>query len=224
MSARQHILGRLRAAHVSNLPDRPDEASWFKSHRRSEDNLQRLVRLREALEAAHSELHDVTDADWISVLLRVVAQKGIRQLLIGKDTLHGAEISAQAPATLRLISYEQPIDDWRDLLFDGVDASLTVAKGAIAETGSLILWPTPAEPRLMSLVPGIHFVLLDVRAIYADLHDAMQAQAWSTRMPTNALLVCGPSKTADIQQTLAYGAHGPKELVVLMRHSSGSFV
>jgi L-lactate dehydrogenase complex protein LldG len=222
MSAREHILARLRAANITALPDLPDEASWFRSHRRSEDNPQRVVRLREVLAASHAELHDVTDADWISVLLRLVAQKGIRHLLIGKDTLHGAELSAQAPAALRLINYEQPIDTWRDLLFDGVDAGLTVAKGAIAETGSLILWPTPAEPRLISLVPGIHFVLLDLKTIYADLHDAMLAQAWSTRMPTNALLVSGPSKTADIQQTLAYGAHGPKELVVLMRHSSGS--
>jgi L-lactate dehydrogenase complex protein LldG len=41
-------------------------------------------------------------------------------------------------------------------------------------------------------------------------------------MPTNALLVCGPSKTADIQQTLAYGAHGPRELVVLLCHPQGA--
>lgn len=222
MSARDHILARLRAANIPALPDLPDEASWYQSHRRTEDNAQRLMRLRQALEAVHSELHDVTDADWVSVLLRVAAQKGIRQLLVGKDTLHGAELVAQAPKTLDLIHYEQPIDTWRDLLFDGVDAGLTVAMGAIAETGSLILWPTPAEPRLISLVPGIHFVLLDVNTIYADLHDAMLAQGWSSRMPTNALLVCGPSKTADIQQTLAYGAHGPKELVVLLRYSNRS--
>jgi L-lactate dehydrogenase complex protein LldG len=222
MSARENIFERLRAAKVATLPELPDEASWFKSHRRLEDNSQRLLRLREALELAHAELHDVTDADWIGVLLRVALKKGIRQLLIGKDTLHGAELIAGAPDGLELINYEQPIDSWRDLLFDGVDAGLTVAKGAIAETGSLILWPTPAEPRLISLVPGIHFVLLDVQTIYADLHDAMVAQAWSTRMPTNALLISGPSKTADIQQTLAYGAHGPKELVVLIRSSSAS--
>lgn len=222
MSARDHILARLRAAKITALPDLPDESSWFKSHRRQEDNAQRLVRLREALEAAHAELHDVTDADWITVLLVVAARKGVRQLLIGQDTMHGAELNKRAPDTLQLINYEQPIEAWRDLLFDGVDAGLTVAKGAIAETGSLILWPTPAEPRLISLVPGIHFVLVDVKTIYADLHEAMVAQGWSSRMPTNALLVCGPSKTADIQQTLAYGAHGPKELVVLMRHSSGS--
>jgi L-lactate dehydrogenase complex protein LldG len=222
MSARSNILGRLRAANVASLPELPDEAAWFKSHRRSENNPQRLVRLREVLEAARAELHDVIDADWISVLLRVAAKKGVRQLLIGRDTLHGAELIAQAPDGLELINYDQPIDTWRDLLFNGIDAGLTVAKGAIAQTGSLILWPTPAEPRLMSLVPGIHFVLLDVQSIYADLHEAMVAQAWATRMPTNALLVSGPSKTADIQQTLAYGAHGPKELVVLMRHAAGS--
>jgi L-lactate dehydrogenase complex protein LldG len=222
MSARDNILGRLNSVNVGALPGLPDEASWFLTHRRTEDNAQRVVRLRAALEAAHAELYDVTEADWVNVLLGVVAKKGIRQLLIGKDTLHGIELSAQAPSSLELVNYEQPIDSWRDLLFDGIDAGLTVAKGAIAETGSLILWPTPAEPRLMSLVPGIHFVLLDVHTIYADLHDAMVSQAWTTRMPTNALLVCGPSKTADIQQTLAYGAHGPKELVVLIRRSSGT--
>jgi L-lactate dehydrogenase complex protein LldG len=41
-------------------------------------------------------------------------------------------------------------------------------------------------------------------------------------LPTNALLICGPSKTADIQQTLAYGAHGPRELVVLLRHADSA--
>jgi L-lactate dehydrogenase complex protein LldG len=35
-------------------------------------------------------------------------------------------------------------------------------------------------------------------------------------MPTNALLISGPSKTADIQQVIAYGVHGPKQLIVLL--------
>ena len=44
----------------------------------------------------------------------------------------------------------------------------------------------------------------------------MTAEGWTDGLPTNALLISGPSKTADIQVTLAYGAHGPKELVVLL--------
>ena len=59
-------------------------------------------------------------------------------------------------------------------------------------------------------------VLLDAANIYNTFYEAMQAEGWSNGLPTNALLISGPSKTADIQQTLAYGAHGPKELVVLM--------
>ena len=75
---------------------------------------------------------------------------------------------------------------------------------------------------MMSLVPALHFVLLDVATIHADLHSAMRAERWSAGLPTNALLISGPSKTADIQQTTAYGAHGPRELVVLLCHPQGA--
>jgi len=119
---------------------------------------------------------------------------------------------------LQLILYDKSIEDWRDELFDTIDASFTCARSAIAETGSLILWPDAAEPRLMSLVPPVHFVLLDTGKIHADFYQAIKAEGWKDRMPTNALLISGPSKTADIQQTLAYGAHGPRELVVLFCH------
>lgn len=222
MNAREQILHRLRKPGVAEQRTLPDVAGWFGAHRRLEDSAQRTVRLRVALEAVRTEIHDVTHDDWVSVLLRVAAGKGLRQLLIGATTPHGAQLQASQTDGLQLIAYEKPIDTWQDLLFDGVDASLTLARGAVAETGSLILWPTASEPRLMSLVPSIHFVLLDVGTIHEDFYSAMTAESWSDGMPTNALLICGPSKTADIQQTLAYGAHGPKELVVLLRHADRS--
>lgn len=222
MSAREAILNRLRKPNVAAQTVSPDVAGWYTTHQRNEDLAQRTARLRAALEAVHTEIHDVTPANWTSVLLQVAAAKGLRQLLIGTHTPHGAELQACETGELQVMSYEQPIDSWRDLLFDGVDAGLTLARGAVAETGSLILWPSPSEPRLMSLVPSLHFVLLDVTTIHADFYSAMTAEGWSGGMPTNAVLICGPSKTADIQQTLAYGAHGPKELVVLLRHTEGS--
>lgn len=222
MSARDQILNRLRKPNVAAQPMLPDVAGWFESHARSEDIAQRTARLRIALESVHTELHDVTHANWASVLLTIAASKGMRQILIGTNTPHGAELLACQTDGLQLLPYDKPIDSWQDLLFDGVDSALTLARGAVAETGSLILWPSPAEPRLMSLVPSTHFVLLDVDTIHADFFAAMTAENWSKGMPTNALLICGPSKTADIQQTLAYGAHGPKELVVLLRHACGS--
>lgn len=221
MSARAAILARLRASIPSAAPALPDVSGWFATHRRDEDLAQRIARLRRALEAVQTQVHDTSEADWPELLLRLAAAKGLRNLLIGSDTPHGAVLLARQPQGLQLLRYEQAIDSWRDRLFDDIAASLTLAKSAIAETGSLVLWPSASEPRLMSLVPPVHFVLLDVANIHADLHSAFSAEGWKDSLPTNALLICGPSKTADIQQTLAYGAHGPRELVVLLCHPEG---
>ena len=221
-SARESILGRLRATAIPEKPSLPDVKAWFDGNRRNEDLPGRISRLRTAMEAVKTEVHDVTAGDWVDVLLRVAATKGIRNLLIGTNTPHGAELQARNPDSLQLVHYAQPIEAWRDTLFDSIDASLTAARSAVAEIGSVIVWPTSSEPRLMSLVPHIHFVLLDVVTIHSDLHSAITAERWSDGLPTNALLIGGPSKTADIQQTLAYGAHGPKELIVLLRHPTGA--
>ena len=221
MSARADILSRLRGAPVSAAAV-PDVAAWFARHGIKEDSAQRTARLRLALESVKTEVHDTSPGDWPQTLLRIAAAKGLRHVLIGSDTPHGNQLQACAPDHLQIIRYDQPIERWKDQLFDGIDASLTLARSAVAQTGSLILWPTPAEPRLMSLVPSLHFVLLDVDRIHADFYSAMTVEGWTQGMPTNALLICGPSKTADIQQTLAYGAHGPRELVVLLRRAQGA--
>ena len=221
-NARGNILGRLRAAPVATLPPLPDVKAWFEAQRRNEDLAQRVVRLRTAMEAVKTEFHDVTQANWPDVLLRIATSRGIGNLLVGSNTAHGDELQARSLDEFQLLYYEQPIEAWREQLFDRVDASLTSARSAVAEIGSIILWPTPTEPRLMSLVPHIHFVLLDASNIHSDLHTAITAEGWNDGLPTNALLIGGPSKTADIQQTLAYGAHGPKELIVLLRHATGA--
>ena len=79
-----------------------------------------------------------------------------------------------------------------------------------------MLWPTADKPRLMSLLPPIHVALVEEGSIADSLAETMASQDWAGGMPTNAVLVSGPSKTADIEQTLAYGVHGPKELIVLV--------
>ncbi len=66
----------------------------------------------------------------------------------------------------------------------------------------------------MSLVPPLHIALLNASQIYDNLYQAQQD--WPKPMPSNLLLISGPSKTADIEQVLAYGAHGPKDLIVLI--------
>ena len=58
---------------------------------------------------------------------------------------------------------------------------------------------------------------MDAGRLYGTFAEVVADQGWAERMPTNALLISGPSKSADIEQVLAYGVHGPKELVVILR-------
>jgi len=68
----------------------------------------------------------------------------------------------------------------------------------------------------MSLVPPVHIAILQAEKIYNSLSDVIHKEGWSEKMPTNAVLISGPSKTADIELTLAFGVHGPKELILMI--------
>ena len=88
----------------------------------------------------------------------------------------------------------------------------------------MILRPGPDEPRQLSLVPPIHIALLDVDRLFDTFWQAQteEPEFWIQDMPTNAILISGPSKTADIEQTLTYGVHGPKSLIVLAAANGSS--
>ena len=224
MSARERILSRLRAAPEGSPAAAPDIGAWAASRPVPADNTAAIAQFRKNIEAARTEVHDTTAQDWPLLLARLAAEKSVRTLLYGPHTVHGAQLAAHVsanPAGTELVPYVRPVEEWRDKLFDGVDAAITGARSAIADTGSLILWPDVSEPRLMSLVPPIHFVLLDATRIHANLLAAMRAERWAQGLPTNAVVISGPSKTADIQQVLAYGAHGPREVIVLLCHAGG---
>jgi len=216
MSARDRILAKLKAA--PNLPKpEPDVAAWFAGHRPVENTAEKVARFRKCIEFAHAEVHAVTPGTWLAKLREVLAARQIDKLLVAEGTPHGdAALDTLPPQGIECATYDLPIEAWKTEMFRATPASLTGARAAIAETGTLILWPDAKEPRLMSLVPPVHVVLLDRAKLYNTFYEATQAEGWKDSLPTNALLISGPSKTADIQVTLAYGAHGPKELIVLL--------
>ena len=217
MSARDRILAKLKAKVPDNPGELPDVASWYAGHRPSEETADKAKRFRHFIELAHAEVYSVSRGGWLQKLYEVLSAKQLSKLLVAPGTPHGARAQSELPALgIDCPGYGQNIESWKPAMFHDTPASFTAARGAIAETGSLIIWPDADEPRLMSLVPPVHIVLLDTTRLYNTFYEAMQTEGWKDGLPTNALLVSGPSKTADIQQTLAYGAHGPKELVVLM--------
>lgn len=217
MSARDRILQRLRAAPQGPRPPAPDVGAFYESARADRPlatRAQRIALFQERMAFWHGEVVRTTHARWPETLRSLCQAKGVRSLLYGEQTAYAPALRASGIAGLK--PYDRPIDEWKKELFENTDAALTSTRGAIAETGTLILWPDVHEPRLMSLVPPIHFALLDADRIVDTFSEAISEQGWSGQLPTNALLVSGPSKTADIQVTLAYGAHGPKALIVLL--------
>ena len=216
MSARDRILAKLNAAPV--LPKAtPEIAAWYQTHRVTETVAEKTARFRACIEFAHAEVYAVSNASWPQKLWEVLSAKQVEKLLVAPGTAHGQRAIEVLSATgIACRGYEQPIEAWKEEMFHDIPASLTTARCAIAETGTLVLWPDADEPRLMSLVPPVHIVLLDAKTIHNTFYEVMSNEGWANGLPTNALLISGPSKTADIQVTLAYGAHGPKELVVLL--------
>lgn len=215
MSAREAILKRLRQRSGGELT--APERDYSVLERPDWSREEKLDRFRQAIESVHGEVHRTSESQWVDRLAELLHTKGARNLLAPQLHPIGQALRQSSDPDLPpLVDYSRPITEWQPELFNEVDAAITSTRGAIAETGSLILWPSTDEPRLMSLVPPLHIAVLYADELYGTFQEAMQAQNWSAGMPSNALLISGPSKTADIEQTLAYGVHGPRELLVLV--------
>jgi L-lactate dehydrogenase complex protein LldG len=173
-----------------------------------------ISKLTQNLQSAKAETYVLSDAELIDWLNAELPKRGINNLLMGASI--AKQISKDINDEIEVLKYDDPYESWSEKLFNETDASITTTIGAIAESGSIVLHPTPEEPRLMSLVPDIHIALVYEDTIYETFNQIITNQYWAKNMPTNALLISGPSKTADIEQVLAYGVHGPKELIVLI--------
>jgi L-lactate utilization protein LutC len=101
------------------------------------------------------------------------------------------------------------------------DVGITSAQIAIAETGTLVLESDGERHRLISLVPAVHIAIIEARNIVQTLGDALDyVQREGARAMSRAItFITGPSRTADIELTLAIGVHGPKELYVIIVES-----
>ncbi len=215
--AREAILGRLRAARRGEDGAAPSDFAVVREKRWPE--AERLPRLRRLMEAAHAEFLEATGESWPSAVRDLLVEAGARNVMVGAGSAVEARLAeawSGLPGGPELLRYDRPVEELKGVLFGSVDAGLTTCEGGLAETGSLVVVPTPEEPRLLSLVPPIHLVLLDPATVRDGLWQLLAEPRFANGMPPNALLISGPSKTADIEQTLAYGVHGPKRLVVVV--------
>jgi L-lactate dehydrogenase complex protein LldG len=98
----------------------------------------------------------------------------------------------------------------------GDECALSAADYAIAETGTLVFLSGPPSPSSWHFRPGCEFALLIRAAILPRFEDVIAILRSQPRMPSTLNLVTGPSRTADIEQTIELGAHGPRDLHILL--------
>lgn len=88
---------------------------------------------------------------------------------------------------------------------------------AIAETGTLMLVSAPGSPASVSLLPETHIALVAVNRIVAHMEDGWDlARSELRTLPRAVNFISGPSRTADIEQTLVLGAHGPYRVHIIL--------
>jgi len=180
---------------------------------------EKIARLKNLMEAVRAQVYVVETEKWAGQLKTILIKRDLKTLLYAPETTAGDMLKKawmEEPDGLpELVAYTADIEEFKEDLFQ-IDAAITSTAGGIAEIGALVLWPDRKEPRLMSLVPPIHIAVLEAGKIFNTFGEAMQTENWATKMPANIVLISGPSKTADIELTLAFGVHGPKELLVLI--------
>lgn len=94
---------------------------------------------------------------------------------------------------------------------------LTSAMLGVAASGSVVLAASPDRPRVTSLLPRHHLVLLPESRIVPDLAAALRRFSADT-LPSQLLFVTGPSRTSDIENDLTIGVHGPAQVTVALIH------
>ena len=95
--------------------------------------------------------------------------------------------------------------------------TVTGAFAGVAETGSLVLVSGRESPTTLNFLPDVHIVVLRREQIVAHIEDVWsQLRSELAAMPRTINFITGPSRTADVEQTIQLGAHGPRSLHVIL--------
>ena len=103
---------------------------------------------------------------------------------------------------------------------DGRDLNaVSHAFAGVAETGTLVMASGPENPSTLNFLPDNHLVVLsakDITGDYETMWDKLRATYGRGQMPRTVNMITGPSRSADIEQTLLLGAHGPRRLHIVI--------
>lgn len=207
MTSKTHILGKLRAARQPFQDIAPIETRLPVTP--MPDTSRAALRERFITEAQKVACHVHTPPDDASAIDAALALIGADPRVLAWDfafipleglsqALASAGVSVAPPAAA------------------DVRVGITGVSSALAATGSLALVSGAGRPRSASLLPDVHIAIVRDADIMPNLEAWVSQSRGNFSAASNTVIITGPSKTADIAQELVLGAHGPREVHVLV--------
>jgi L-lactate dehydrogenase complex protein LldG len=211
MSDRENILNAVRKALESTGDAKSACTLPELSRPRLEGTQETLIgRFIEEVEAVSGRVHRLANIDSAARQLETLIRAGkTESLAVSRDPIARA-ISSRVLGRHVVVDPE----DNQDAIAEA-DMGLTGVRLAIAEHGTLMLAPEDDHGRLAALLPPHHVAVLAVSQLVGTLAEAIEHLA-SDSQPATITFVSGPSRTADIEQTLVIGIHGPALLDILL--------
>jgi len=214
MSSRDAILGSIRAHLAASPPAEQSESPVFSGQSATVTTPPVTDLFCRQLEAVNGHCVVVRDeGEIVQAVTRIITNLGARRIAISDAPLLQRLVDAEiAPGAREIFAF---------------DVGITTAQAAIAETGTLVLDSARERNRLVSLVPPVHIAIVDAASIFQTLAEALAFIHQNGEISPSVTFVTGPSRTADIELTLAIGVHGPQELYVIVNDgpplTGGSF-
>jgi len=201
-TARTEILARLKAASPSSV--RPSTPALIPKRGQAEGQARTDMFVEEAVYGLAEVVRLQRWSEVVDKVTQVMADAGTDKLKAAPHPkLQDLDWSGVE------IAYGRGQDD--DLV------GLSVAYGAVAETGTLVMRSGADAPATLNFLPDVHVVVLQVSDIAAN-YEAVWACLLKehNQLPRTVNWITGPSRTADIEQTMLLGAHGPRKLVIVL--------
>jgi L-lactate dehydrogenase complex protein LldG len=118
---------------------------------------------------------------------------------------------------LQGIAWPQDLDVQYRVALQEDETSVTPCFAAVAESGGIVTLSGPGTPSTLNFVPDNHIVIVHASQVVRHFEDMWALWRASGRsMPRTVNIISGPSRTADIEQTIQLGAHGPRRLHILL--------
>jgi L-lactate dehydrogenase complex protein LldG len=160
-------------------------------------------RFMQELEALGARAYRTRESGLPALMLGILRERSIDSVLAW-DAIEPVDLARLREAGIGLVRSVDPT----------IRAGITGALFGIAQTGTLVLTSGAGQPLTASLTPEIHIAVIRSTQILWSLEEALQAP--SIPQASAAVLITGPSRTADIEMTLTIGVHGPGELHVFI--------